>query len=562
MIRWPRFSDIFALRPPSETRLRWALDGLNPDGPSSSSAKPGADPQWHKIRFDNTIRLWISIPAYLACIPLRLTGVLSSIIPMTVIFSSFGVLQFLGTWLFSSYKHPRRFDFFLCATDLIATSAAVFVTGGTASPLYFIYFIPLIVHAFHRDWSLVLFNGFGGVALYAVAIAHSIPKLTPAVMTDLGARVFMMLVTVSIACLSLTLLRRKDDEDQIRIGRLNTLSLIGQLLNNVCALNDLPATVTDLVKLVNAGLGAHLKPWSRALLIQGDPSVMRAIADPADDRPEFKQELTPDSCPAVHSNSPFVMPDQDKGECPTEHFPFGSHLCIPVSGTENENFGVLFAGSAQKNAFKTDERQFLDFVAKSLGLSIQRLQRMEELRRGVEMNSCVMATYIASTRSLEATYSSILEGILTILKVDQASLMLWDASKGVLRTKEVKGPKASEEWDLEFQMGEGIPGRVLDTGRPYWTNDIFEDAMYKARKSSIKSFLSLPLRSIRGEKIGVVNAARLEQRSDFSVGEIDLASTFATRAALSIENAMLHLREQNTIPFNPPGNPPGDRKAA
>lgn len=553
MIKWPSFKDIFSFRltyrDEGDFSIVQPLDASSvySDNPSpdvrtpSQFASQNADKiLWNKIKFDNLIRAWIAIPAYLACFILWTQKVIPEMKPISIVFAGYGVLQYITLLWMANVKSIRRFDFVLCVVDLVGMSLLINYTGGMTSALYFIYFIPLVVHAFHRDWALVLFYGFGSVLGYAAVVLSGMDGYTTTQMTELGTRLFFMLLTVSIACLALTLLRRHDALDQERLLRLKCLTAISQTLNQMTTRGELDEISIRIIGLVREGLGANIDPWVRFLFVGRDPGVMHAVQDPNDDRPNLKKELAVATCPAMKGNNTFRLDDAQKGhECPTENFSFGSHICIPVSGTENESFGILFVGSALIHAFKREETEFLNFVARSLGLAIQRLHRMEELRKAVEMNSCVMAVNIASSRSLEETSQAAIDGLLTILKVDQASLMIWDPSVAVLRTLQAKGEHASQEWDRVFQMGEGVPGKALEKGDPIWSSDW--------NLGEIKSILSLPLKNIKGEPLGVLNGANINTRGELSPVEFEIAATYAARAALALENALAHRAEREQI---------------
>ncbi len=551
--RWPRFSDIFAFQPPSNESGRSSFESINDENIDSDESSPeqnsnlfdsplasATKEMWNKIRFDNTIRLLISIPTYVACFAMWWGGSIASILPMTVVFTIFGSIQFCVTWFFMNNRFARKLDFLMSSFDIISMSVAIYCTGGANSPLYFIYFIPLIVHAFHRDWALVLFNGVGGSLLYASAILNSWSEYSSANLTNLGTRLFFMLLTLGIVDFAVRLLRKKDAADFLRLNRLRTLTLIGRKLNTVSALSELSSTISVLIKLINEGLGPQLSSWTRLLMTQGDPTILRSFADAALPRSDLKQELSAHLCPAMSTGKPFVLAELGVStECPVENFSFGSHVCFPIIGTENESFGILFSGSPNSKVFNTDEKLYLQYVARSLAMAVQRLQRMEELKKAVEMNSCVMAAYIGSSRSIAETYKAILEGTATVLKADRASLMIWDAPDGLLRTVDVLGPRSMDEMNFVLKMGEGIGGRTLEKKEPYWTTDLNE--------KNGKALLCLPLLNLRGEPLGIITAIRVEKREGFSPTDVDTACTYAARAALAIENAALHQKEKSLL---------------
>jgi hypothetical protein len=228
----------------------------------------------------------------------------------------------------------------------------VYFTGGSSSPLYFIYVLPLIVHTFHRDWGLILFNGIGGGVLYTLAILGSLEEFSRFELTGLGARLIFLTLTLFVVAITVKLLKKKDEVEQLRLDRLRALTLIGQKLNRVSSLQDLSDSTALIIPIINMGLGEHLKTWSRVLLLRDDGSLMKSIEDPNQMRPELKQEISMVSCPAMFQNKNFLLEDSDSGhECPTENFTFGSHMCTPVNGTDNQAFGVLFCGSPKKKAF-------------------------------------------------------------------------------------------------------------------------------------------------------------------------------------------------------------------
>jgi GAF domain-containing protein len=156
--------------------------------------------------------------------------------------------------------------------------------------------------------------------------------------------------------------------------------------------------------------------------------------------------------------------------------------------------------------FHKEEMQFLEFIAKSLGLSIQRLNRMDELRKSLEMNSWVMAATIASSRSCEETFKTILEGILTFLKADSATLELYDTHTSSLRTVKAVGGNAVVERPISFE-----------------------------------------LRTIKGDSLGRIKVARSDAQNQFNAIEIETAATFSARAALALENALTHEMQRAQI---------------
>jgi len=561
MVSWPDFRQFFSIRPPSEDdgesllseggedtayqvsktfSNKKAYEDIKPSPPLTPN-----DIQCHHIRFDNMFRLWFALASVLVCFGLWVGDVIAKFSPIGILFCFYIGCQFTATWLLAKKTAARQINYFLCSIDLISLSIAVTLSGGATSPLYFIYFVPLIIQAFHRDWGLTLLYSYGAVFLYTITILLTVDNWSSVLALNIGARVFFIFLTVSLATFAVRLLINREEKERRRLSRTRFLTHASQLLNTISTPGELPKAIETLVKQLNTELNQEFEAWSRIFLIQKDQRFMRAIADPENDKPELNQELQLNMCPAIKSSTPLLLGDAEKETgCPTESFSFMSHLCVPVMGSENESFGVIFAGSPQPYAFKRDEVQFIKFLGRSLGLTVQRLHKMDELRLRIELNSCATANFVGSMRSLEETYKTILDGIRSMLNADQASLMIWDQSKGKLMVKDVQGPHQNLERDQFLNFGEGTAGQVIETGFPNWTSGENFDFPINGKKSPFKSLLCLPMFTIKGEPLGVLNARMVTERRIYSLQEIDVASTYATRAATAVENAFLHEKQR------------------
>ncbi len=452
MKKWPHFSELFAIHPFSE-------DEHAPAG-TQEDVRQYAHRQ--KTRFDNTVRVWIAGPTFVACYILWVQHVIVSLWPITILFGVYALLQFGLNWHFYDSRHYRLSDFTLSGLDTVGMSLSIYFTGAGDSPLYFLYFIPLIVHAFHRDSAVVMFSGLTGVSLYAVTILYSLDKINGVLLTNLLARLFFMLLTVAIACLAIAVLKRKDAHHQRQIARLDSQTRLSEMLNQVVVLNDVEEVKSSLAALISSGLGQEI-------------------------RLEVRLDVGRPSKPAEQTNEP-------------EH----SGVCIPVGGSENELFGELCVRCFVSHAFHRDELSFLRFVARSLGLAIQRVLRMEELRRSLEMNSCVMAATIASVRSIDDTYKAVTEGMRTVLNVEQAELLIWSDAFEAYRSVHRVGTFTSPALQTTFQ-----------------------------------------LKTLRGKNLGELRVERAASSADFHPTSMEIAATFAARAALAIENAHAHRRERH-----------------
>ncbi len=540
---WLSLKDIFSFDTFSSSPPE-LLFGIYPSG-TLKDPPPAEQVGLENIRFDNTIRILISIMTLAICVALWVGKVINHIAPILYVFTGYTVLELGIICFLLKSSHYRSGNLALCTVDMLGISLGIYWTGQSDSSLYLLFFIPLIIQAFHRDWTLLFYYGTGSLIMYMAVILYSAREWSAPQVVEIGVRIFCMLLTMAMALLATSLLKKKEVLENRRLHKMKLLTYVAHSLNGVVSYEDLQTIAQGFVPNINLGLKDSLEVWSRIFLTEKTGSLMHAFQDPAYPRPDLEQTLLSTSCPAVQGNKNFHLKNSNtEAGCPTEKFSFGSHVCIPISASHNESYGVIFAGSPKLDAFGTEEIILLEFIGKSLGLTIQRLKRIEELKMALAMDSCAMATFVSSTRSPEATYNAILDGIKTILNADLASLMLWNPEQKRLETVFLTGSKNLQDKNTFYHLGEGAPGRALESGKPYWTYDLDNHSSEASGAAPYRALLCLPINSLKGDPLGTLNVMVFNNQRMFSVEEIDLASTFATRAAISIENALLHQAER------------------
>jgi putative methionine-R-sulfoxide reductase with GAF domain len=341
-----------------------------------------------------------------------------------------------------------------------------------------------------------------------------------------------MLLTVAIACLALNLLRRKDELDRQRLSRLRAVSVLTHHLNRLCTLRDLGDGLADVLPLLAAAVGGGERPIQIRM-------VFRSAKHIAHLRREAR--LAPGApCPAAATRKSVANHADDAGmECHAE-ISSASRLCVPVSISDGEIFGVITLFSPDPAPYSEEEQRFIRFVSRSISLCAHRLRQMEELQRTVEMASCVTAAHIASADSVQHTMESVVEGVLSLVSADQATIFLWNEKKERLEAAFTRGDRAMDERELVFSRGEGIVGKAFEAGETCQTLNVHDERAYRDRFSAIKSLLAVPIQTIKGEMVGVLTVSRLTSKEEFSEDEMALAATFAHRSSHALRAAQYH----------------------
>ena len=130
------------------------------------------------------------------------------------------------------------------------------------------------------------------------------------------------------------------------------------------------------------------------------------------------------------------------------------------------------------------------------------------MKRDLQQVEHEVARILAETDQPVEAYAATLSAIGTMLGWELGSVWETDHESGRLRCVRTwhSGPAVTEfealsEW-LEFEPGEGLPGRVLVSGEPTWLVDAPEDGNFPraaaGRRMGLHAAFGFPLRSPRG----------------------------------------------------------------
>ena len=126
-----------------------------------------------------------------------------------------------------------------------------------------------------------------------------------------------------------------------------------------------------------------------------------------------------------------------------------------------------------------------------------------------------VARLASSSLDLNSTLGSILHALSVSLEMKRGTLTLLDSSTGVLEVRASYGLSASEMKRGKYKIGEGVTGKVFETGQPFIAPDVKKEPLFLNRTGSrgdIKkeniSFIGVPVK-VRNKVIGVLSVDRL-----------------------------------------------------
>lgn len=199
----------------------------------------------------------------------------------------------------------------------------------------------------------------------------------------------------------------------------------------------------------------------------------------------------------------------------------------------------------------------IDELIRCIGAAVQRgreatpetprLAQLERLQKGaLELSNLIrwdsLGEFLKDNSSL---YQKVIDLIAEVLGVEIVSLMLLVESEGALRVVQARGLDPEVQRKATCPLGQGISGRVAQTGEPLLIRDLSQDPTFASRERNPRyrtdSLMSVPLK-VNGKVIGVMNANNKLSEEPFD--EYDLALFIVFSCLVSLSFATTKLFEQ------------------
>ena len=153
---------------------------------------------------------------------------------------------------------------------------------------------------------------------------------------------------------------------------------------------------------------------------------------------------------------------------------------------------------------------------------------------------------VSQSLDLDTVLSSALDETLEITKRNTGGILLLDEERQMLCYRVHHGLPKEHVQEVCCRLGEGIAGRVAQTGETIVVEDISTDPRIThadlISAEGLRAFASVPLRS-KEKVLGVFNIASHGTRK-FSSEDIQLLESIAAQVAIAVENARLHQEVQ------------------
>jgi len=154
-----------------------------------------------------------------------------------------------------------------------------------------------------------------------------------------------------------------------------------------------------------------------------------------------------------------------------------------------------------------------------------------------------VAKALVAERDLDRLLGLIVQAASRVVEADRCSLFLVDRERGELWTKVAQGLGGMKE--IRIPMDRGIAGAVAKTNEAINIPDAYKDPRFnqnvdKQTGYKTRTILCVPMRSLEGEVVGVLQALNKLDGKAFHDEDEELLSALGGQAAAAVNNALLH----------------------
>lgn len=344
---------------------------------------------------------------------------------------------------------------------------------------------------------------------------------------------------------------RLHEQTERRVQNLTTLTQVSAMLNKALSLDEIfQAMLNGMLPLVTAKTE---QPISAIFLVEPDQQRLRMAACCGLSE-EFvsRCDAPPASVYDMLSNdkaTEIVQLTLNGSEVWREIAPSLTGIALRVE--EHPIGAILIAGQTADK----DIHRLLLGLADMAAVAIDKARLYEETQHRLDEVALLHKIALAATSALDfdLMISRAVDAIQQTLGFEYVGLLLLDESGDYLSPHPSFFGIQQSDLQRKVRVGEGVCGRVLQTGKPLRVPDISLVENFVDVIPGVQSELCVPLK-VGEHVIGVIDVES-SQLEAFSSDDERILTTIAGQLAVTIENARLHqetqhrLREMTTL-FN------------
>ncbi|MEW6287870.1 MAG: GAF domain-containing protein [Chloroflexota bacterium] len=208
--------------------------------------------------------------------------------------------------------------------------------------------------------------------------------------------------------------------------------------------------------------------------------------------------------------------------------------------------GMISAQAYEPNSYGDEEQVLLEMLATHAAIAIENARLFQEESRRTQIIETMVeiANEIATTQEITPVLEKITQRSLELLHANRVAIYLLQDDNRTLKAIAAQGQHKSELFAQTLQVGQGITGSVVASGKAEIIEIVARDARRihlpgtPKEEAEYETMMSAPL-ILRGKCIGAVNAWRLRINGVFSQVELSFLTSIANQVSVAIESSNL-----------------------
>ncbi|HTX78191.1 MAG TPA: GAF domain-containing protein [Longilinea sp.] len=233
-------------------------------------------------------------------------------------------------------------------------------------------------------------------------------------------------------------------------------------------------------------------------------------------------------------------------ELPAPKAPLLAWIGVPLIAG-NDAIGVLSLASRDPAITYTENQsKLITTIADLVAGAIVKARLLKETDRRARQMATLndVSRQLTSTLEQESLLQGIVQSAVGLLACEAGSLFLLDETTDELVFRVATGPVADKLVNRRMPAKHGVAGRAVLTQAPVVVNDVHTFADWSPETDQYtgfvtKSLMALPF-LINEKVIGVLEMVNKRDGSNFAEEDQELLSSFASQAAIAIENSRLY----------------------
>jgi len=230
---------------------------------------------------------------------------------------------------------------------------------------------------------------------------------------------------------------------------------------------------------------------------------------------------------------------------------FKSMLSVPIVFDER-CIGVMTVQTVEAHSYTDDEVTLLSTIANDIGGLLNTARLYQDAKKNLDALASLydVSRALISTLDLGTLLDRIARSSAEVIGAKGCILRLINKDTGLLEIKASHGLSTETDRKTELRIGESIAGKVAEQAKPILIKDIYEHPDFMNITGAIvKSLLCVPLIA-KGNVIGTIalydkDASGKRSATAFTTEDENLLTTFASHAAMAVENAFIYERSED-----------------